>query len=111
ERGCRHRHQGRRRSRRRGPRGPGGRHDRGPGSSPGTGAGRSVCDDRPVTSPPLIPVAPTGAESAKADVPALPVTVEEIAATARDCHAVGASVIHLHIRDAETRPTLDLVYG
>jgi 3-keto-5-aminohexanoate cleavage enzyme len=63
-----------------------------------------------VTSTTLITVAPTGAESAKADVPALPVTVEEIAATARDCQAVGASVIHLHIRDAETRPTLDLVY-
>ena len=58
----------------------------------------------------LITVAPTGAETAKADVPALPVTVEEIAATARDCQAVGASVIHLHIRDAETRPTLDLGY-
>jgi uncharacterized protein (DUF849 family) len=56
----------------------------------------------------LITVAPTGAESAKADVPALPVTVEEVAATARDCQAVGASVIHLHVRDADTRPTLDL---
>jgi uncharacterized protein (DUF849 family) len=56
----------------------------------------------------LITVAPTGAESAKADVPALPVSVEEVAATARDCQAVGASVIHLHVRDAETRPTLDL---
>jgi 3-keto-5-aminohexanoate cleavage enzyme len=63
-----------------------------------------------VTSGTLITVAPTGAESSKADVPALPVTVEEIAATARDCQAVGASVIHLHIRDAETRPTLDLGY-
>jgi 3-keto-5-aminohexanoate cleavage enzyme len=66
-----------------------------------------------VTLPPprdgtLITVAPTGAESAKADVPALPVSVEEVAATARDCQAVGASVIHLHVRDAETRPTLDL---
>lgn len=56
----------------------------------------------------LITVAPTGAETAKADVPALPVTVEEIVATARDCQAVGASVVHLHIRDAEARPTLDL---
>jgi 3-keto-5-aminohexanoate cleavage enzyme len=56
----------------------------------------------------LITVAPTGAESAKADVPALPVSVEEVAATARDCQAVGASVVHLHVRDAETRPTLDL---
>ncbi len=63
-----------------------------------------------MTSATLIAVAPTGAESAKADVPALPVTVEEIAATARDCQAVGAAVVHLHIRDAEARPTLDLGY-
>jgi 3-keto-5-aminohexanoate cleavage enzyme len=56
----------------------------------------------------LITVAPTGAESAKADVPALPVSVDEVVATARDCRAVGAAVIHLHVRDAETRPTLDL---
>ena len=63
----------------------------------------------PVSSSTLITVAPTGAESAKADVPALPVTVEEVAATARDCERVGAAVIHLHVRDAETRPTLDLV--
>jgi uncharacterized protein (DUF849 family) len=61
-----------------------------------------------VSSATLITVAPTGAESAKADVPALPVTVEEVAATARDCERVGAAVIHLHVRDAETRPTLDL---
>ncbi|SFF59653.1 3-keto-5-aminohexanoate cleavage protein [Blastococcus tunisiensis] len=61
-----------------------------------------------MTRPTLITVAPTGAESAKADVPALPVTVEEVAATARDCQAVGAAVIHLHVRDADGRPTLDL---
>ena len=61
-----------------------------------------------MTSSTLITVAPTGAESAKADVPALPVTVEEVAATAKDCQAIGAAVIHLHVRDAETRPTLDL---
>ncbi|RBY78187.1 3-keto-5-aminohexanoate cleavage protein [Geodermatophilus sp. TF02-6] len=56
----------------------------------------------------LITLAPTGAESAKADVPALPVTVDEVVATARDCQALGAAVVHLHVRDAETRPTLDL---
>jgi uncharacterized protein (DUF849 family) len=61
-----------------------------------------------VTSGTLITVAPTGAESAKADVPALPVTVEEVAATARDCAAVGASVIHLHVRGTDTQPTLEL---
>jgi 3-keto-5-aminohexanoate cleavage enzyme len=56
----------------------------------------------------LLTVAPTGAESAKADVPALPVTVEEVVTAARGCQAVGAAVIHLHVRNAETRPTLEL---
>ncbi len=56
----------------------------------------------------LITLAPTGAESAKADVPALPVSVEEVVATARDCEAIGAAVVHLHVRDLDTRPTLDL---
>ncbi|MCW6007579.1 3-keto-5-aminohexanoate cleavage protein [Micromonospora sp. CPCC 205371] len=56
----------------------------------------------------LITVAPTGAESAKADVPALPVTLDELVSTAKECEALGASVIHVHIRDAEARPTLDL---
>jgi 3-keto-5-aminohexanoate cleavage enzyme len=56
----------------------------------------------------LISLAPAGAESAKADVPALPVTVEEVAATARDGQALGAAVLHLHARDTDTRPTLDL---
>jgi uncharacterized protein (DUF849 family) len=56
----------------------------------------------------LITVAPTGAESAKAQVPALPVTLDELVATARECEALGAAVIHVHIRDDEARPTLDL---
>jgi uncharacterized protein (DUF849 family) len=57
----------------------------------------------------LITLAPTGAESAKADVPALPVSVDEVVSTARDCEALGAAVVHLHVRDLDTRPTLDLV--
>jgi uncharacterized protein (DUF849 family) len=56
----------------------------------------------------LITVAPTGAETAKAECPALPTTPEEIAATARDCRDAGAAMIHLHVRDADHRPTLDL---
>jgi uncharacterized protein (DUF849 family) len=56
----------------------------------------------------LITVAPTGAESAKAEVPALPVTLDELVTTARECEAIGASVIHVHIRDDDARPTLDL---
>jgi uncharacterized protein (DUF849 family) len=56
----------------------------------------------------LITVAPTGAESAKADVPALPVTLEELVRTAQECEQAGAAVIHVHIRDDDARPTLDL---
>ena len=56
----------------------------------------------------LITVAPTGAETAKADAPALPVTLEELIATAKACEATGAAVIHVHIRDHSAQPTLDL---
>jgi uncharacterized protein (DUF849 family) len=56
----------------------------------------------------MITVAPTGAEHAKAEVPNLPVTLEELVATAEDCEHAGAAVIHVHIRDAEAKPTLDL---
>ena len=56
----------------------------------------------------VITVAPTGAELDKQKVPALPVTLAELVSTARDCRAAGASVIHVHIRDDQAQPTLDL---
>jgi len=56
----------------------------------------------------LITVAPTGAETAKADCPALPTTLAELVATAKRCESAGAAMIHIHIRDGEHRPTLDL---
>jgi uncharacterized protein (DUF849 family) len=56
----------------------------------------------------LITVAPTGAESSKADVPALPVTLEELVSTAQACEATGAGLVHVHVRDDDARPTLDL---
>jgi len=56
----------------------------------------------------LITVAPTGAEVDKSAVPALPVTVEELVTTAKECQAAGAAVIHVHIRDADAKPTLDI---
>src|SRR5450631_4876440 len=56
----------------------------------------------------LITVAPTGAESDKAAVPALPVTLGELVGAAKQCRAAGAAVIHVHIRDDQARPTLDL---
>ena len=59
----------------------------------------------------LISVAPTGAETDKSDAPALPVTVDELVATAKACEAAGAAVIHIHVRDDQARPTLDLGYA
>ncbi|MGI5213148.1 3-keto-5-aminohexanoate cleavage protein [Plantactinospora sp. CA-290183] len=61
-----------------------------------------------MTTGTLITVAPTGAESAKTEVPALPVTLDELLLTAKECEALGAAVIHVHIRDGDARPTLDL---
>jgi len=56
----------------------------------------------------LITVAPTGAEVDKSAVPALPVTLEELVTTAKECQVAGAAVIHVHIRDADAKPTLDI---
>ncbi len=56
----------------------------------------------------LITVAPTGAEADKSQVPALPATLDELVTTAKECQAAGAAVIHVHIRDGDAHPTLDL---
>src|SRR3712207_5136066 len=56
----------------------------------------------------LVTVAPTGAETAKEDCPQLPTTLEELVETAQRCQAVGAALVHVHIRDDRHRPTLDL---
>ncbi len=64
--------------------------------------------NNPATDATLITVAPTGAEADKTAVPALPVTLDELVTTAKECQAAGASVVHVHIRDAQAQPTLDL---
>ena len=56
----------------------------------------------------LVTVAPTGAETRKADCPQLPTTLDELVDTARRCQAAGAAMIHVHIRDDDHQPTLDL---
>jgi 3-keto-5-aminohexanoate cleavage enzyme len=57
----------------------------------------------------LITVAPTGAETAKADCPQLPTTLDELVAEAKACEALGAALIHVHVRGADHQPTLDPV--
>ena len=56
----------------------------------------------------LVTVAPTGAETSKDDCPQLPTTLDELVETAQRCQAAGAAMVHVHIRDDEHRPTLDL---
>jgi 3-keto-5-aminohexanoate cleavage enzyme len=56
----------------------------------------------------VLTAALTGPIATKADNPALPTTPEEIAAQAREAWESGASVVHVHLRDADGRPTADL---
>jgi 3-keto-5-aminohexanoate cleavage enzyme len=54
-----------------------------------------------------IAVAPNGGRRTKADHPALPMTTEEISATAAACLEAGACMIHAHIRNPQGHHLLD----
>lgn len=56
---------------------------------------------------PRLMVAPNGGRRTKADHPALPVTIEEIVSTARQCFDAGADGIHAHLRDRDQQHLLD----
>jgi 3-keto-5-aminohexanoate cleavage enzyme len=56
----------------------------------------------------VITAALTGPIATKQDNPALPTTPEEIAAEAQASWEAGAAIVHVHVRDAEGRPTADL---
>ena len=56
--------------------------------------------------PLLISLAPNGARKGKADHPALPITPEEIAATAKAGMQAGARLLHLHVRDKDGQHSL-----
>jgi 3-keto-5-aminohexanoate cleavage enzyme len=55
----------------------------------------------------VLTVAPNGGRKTKADHPALPLTADELAWTAAECLERGASMIHLHVRDADGQHCLD----
>lgn len=59
-------------------------------------------------APAIVTAALTGPIATKLDNPALPTTPEEIAAAARGAWEAGAAVVHVHLRDADDRPTADL---
>ena len=58
--------------------------------------------------PLLITVAPNGAYKQRPDHPALPITTSELGKTAKLCLDAGAAMIHMHIRDAQGRHSLDV---
>ncbi len=53
----------------------------------------------------VITCACTGAETTKAQNPALPITPDEVAKTAEECRAAGAAILHLHVRNDDGTPT------
>jgi 3-keto-5-aminohexanoate cleavage enzyme len=55
--------------------------------------------------PLIITTALTGAETTRQAQPNLPITPDEQAQTAKDCFAVGSSVMHLHVREDDGTPT------
>jgi uncharacterized protein (DUF849 family) len=57
--------------------------------------------------PLVLGVAPNGAYKTRRDHPRVPVTREDIVADAIACRDAGASLFHLHVRDAQGRHLLD----
>jgi 3-keto-5-aminohexanoate cleavage enzyme len=62
-------------------------------------------------NPVVITAALTGPIATKADHPGLPTTPEQIADAAVAAYQAGASVVHIHLRDEQHRPTADLKIG
>ncbi len=58
--------------------------------------------------PVIITVAPNGAYKLPTDHPRVPITPATLAATAKACLDAGAAMIHMHIRDAQGRHSLDV---
>jgi 3-keto-5-aminohexanoate cleavage enzyme len=56
----------------------------------------------------ILTVAPNGAYKQLADHPALPLTAATLAAQAKRCLDAGAGMLHLHIREADGRHSLDV---
>lgn len=57
--------------------------------------------------PVIITAAMVGAEVSREQQPSLPITPAEIIASAVECYEAGASIIHIHVRDAAGNATQD----
>ena len=60
-----------------------------------------------MTRPAVITVAITGSVPRKADNPGVPVTPAEQIESAHEAYEAGASLVHVHVRDAEENPASD----
>jgi len=58
--------------------------------------------------PLIITVAPNGARRTQADHPALPISPDELAKTAKDCLLAGAAMMHVHVRGDDDQHSLDV---
>ena len=61
-----------------------------------------------VLQPLIVTVAAVGAELSPEQQPDLPVTPDDLARDAAECGEAGASIYHLHVRDGQGRPTMDV---
>lgn len=57
--------------------------------------------------PVMITAALVGAEVTREQQPHLPIMAQEIVQAAVDCHAAGAAIVHLHVRDAQGNASQD----
>jgi 3-oxoadipate:acetyl-CoA acetyltransferase len=55
----------------------------------------------------IVNLCPTGMVPGRADTPHVPLTPEELAADVRRCVDAGASIVHIHPRDEQGRPSQD----
>lgn len=60
-----------------------------------------------MTTPAIITVAITGSMPRKSDTPAVPVDPGEQVESTHEAFEAGASVVHIHVRDAEENPSSD----
>ena len=60
-----------------------------------------------MTAPCIITVAITGSVPKKADNPAVPISVPEQIESTHEAFEAGATIVHVHVRDEEERPSSD----
>jgi uncharacterized protein (DUF849 family) len=75
-----------------------------PSQSPGAAPAGPAHDPH---APLLVTSAMNGSSKTKKDHPALPIAADEIGHAAAACAESGAAMLHLHVRDAEGKHTLD----